>query len=344
MEDLVKKVGFDKKDELAQLCGRVHGARHEDLYKKKFDWQFKSPIGDGEFFAVCLKGRIVANISSMPAKLKIENKIFDARWTCDLMVDPVYQNKGLGAYLMKHFLNSYPCSITLGVSEKSYPLMKKCGMMEIKPTFYLYRFLRPASVLAKKLKFKFFLKLAKFGEDSFKKVRNLKKTPSRCNLLDVKKLPEGTGLLLDDFNKRFSFLVVKEKSYLEWKYLNHPYYNYEILEFSLSGKLKAFIIFRTMEYGGLNYAMLSEIFYDSLQALEEILKSFLGLLYERDIDILKALITESSAKNVFKKMFFIQKKEFPGMFIFSKEIMDNAKVADSKNWFLTKGDSDLDLV
>ncbi|MEO8210815.1 MAG: GNAT family N-acetyltransferase, partial [bacterium] len=69
--------------------------RRIEVYNR---WKFRGPDkGDVNGLLLAINdGKVVGQLGQIPVKLKYGKEIYDAQWTCDVIVDPDLRNAGIG--------------------------------------------------------------------------------------------------------------------------------------------------------------------------------------------------------------------------------------------------------
>lgn len=64
-------------------------------------WKFRGKPGQVlKSFLLAVDGdKVVGQFGIIPSRMRIDDKVYDAQWACDLMVDPSYRGKGIAAML-----------------------------------------------------------------------------------------------------------------------------------------------------------------------------------------------------------------------------------------------------
>lgn len=349
MQYRIEEFKPEYKDDLFKLYTEVFGKEEGEKNIKRWNWQFLANPHANKKGPLCwifkYKGEIVGSIAGMPAKLKLKNSLKDAYWSCNLMVHPRYQNKAIGAFLIRHFSQSVGDHLMTGLREDSYALIKKMGYFEVDNLFYMYKMINSKRFLGKKISGKFLktgaVVLFKahaliFNEHKFK--------GSDVEIFQVFDFDDEFDELWDRVSKKIDFLIKRDKDYLRWKYAQHPYYKYTILVAKRKGELVGYIILRVCNVEGIKYGFIPEIFLDPDDdlAIDALIYECIKIFKKEKVDVAKVLTTNSRIKGRMRNVGFFTKKETP-RFLFALDRKYEGS-NNSSNWFFTKGDSDLDLI
>lgn len=97
-------------------------------------WKFRGPAkGEVNGLLLVVRGdEVVGQLGLIPVKVKYGEKVFDAQWACELMVDPEVRDKGIGSRLFEVALNRGMITLGNNPSLKANKLMLKMGFSPIK--------------------------------------------------------------------------------------------------------------------------------------------------------------------------------------------------------------------
>jgi N-acetylglutamate synthase-like GNAT family acetyltransferase len=144
--------------------------------------------------------------------------------------------------------------------------------------------------------------------------------------------------------------VVRDSRYLQWRYLEKPFFTYEIYTVSREGALCGCFVIYVAEKLGLKtvYVMECSATGDNHETYSAILDKLDDIARERKADSISMLLMPSHPQyKFFRKGGFIRvpKKVLPQKIYFAAKVLsdqvDVAYVKNPNNWYLSWGDSDV---
>jgi GNAT superfamily N-acetyltransferase len=144
--------------------------------------------------------------------------------------------------------------------------------------------------------------------------------------------------------------LVRDSRYLEWRYLEKPFFNYDIYTVRKRGALVGYFVIYIAEKFGFRtiYVMECAAIADSLEVYSAILASLVGIARERSADSISMLLLPNHPQyRFFRKSGFVQvpRKFLPQKIFFAGKVLsksiDTAYVKDPRNWYISWGDLDV---
>ncbi len=117
-EDFALKVWPDKRKR-----------RDENYIRWKFRASQKGEVS-GLLLALS-KNRILGQLGLIPVKLKFNQKIYEAQWACDLMVDPEFRKRNIGRKLLEVAVERKIFTLGNNPSPEAERVMKNFGFQQV---------------------------------------------------------------------------------------------------------------------------------------------------------------------------------------------------------------------
>ena len=328
----------DRFQEFINLYREVNGEESARKAEKRFNWQFKdNPYGDQSLIKLySYKGNVIAAIGTIPSQMKINQSLEKVYYTCDMMVSRDYQKRGIGIILLKKFIQSFQTSFIYGVKEDLFSMLKRMDFQELGDLVLFYKI---------------------YNEERFRKAKGLVSLPktqvinrrsvareSKAKLEFIQDFDDAFSELFNKLKDNYKYITVRDKAYLSWKYKNHPYHNYKTLISKDSrGGLNGYIIFRDAKTQDCNFGSIAEIvaFPQDEEIIGLLLSGAVDYLEKRGVDYIETAISPEVFKNSLGNMGFVELGIKPGFFFFDKKSRFSS---NNEDWFVTKGDSDVDLI
>lgn len=224
--------------------------------EKYWNWMYKNnPINLMKIWVAEDNGKIVGHNAVIPVLMKIDNKIQLGTLELNTAVHPNYQGQGIFSALAKKLYNELAAeglSVTYGYpNEIIYPIrINKLGWFKISSLPVLFRPLNLTGLVMGKVKNRYIVYLVSrinnLGLLSLKIFFKGKKykPPQKINVREVSFFNDRFDEFWDDASKAYKIIVVRDKNYLKWRYLDNPNYGYTIYSAEKEGKIFGYIVLR----------------------------------------------------------------------------------------------------
>ena len=331
----------------------------EDLlsFKKKWVWQFKKNPNNHKksipfTCIVTISNRIIGAIETMPVNIKIGDKKFRGAWLVGNSVSSEYQGRGIGT-LMQDYIEkngNFDILLSLGSTEAAYHLLKKLdwdvgyfgykvailNLEElIKMNSIVLRFIiHPLSNL-----YGLFFRL-------YSIIRN-NRSIYKYKLVTIKCFDNRFDKLLVNAINYYPITVIRDRSYLNWRYIDCPHRSYVIYSAEKNNEVCGFIILKIAKKNGLKTGFIVDLFFDHSKkdVLINLLNKAMDKFYKSKVSLVTILNPNAKFKSTFNRYGFLfnynSKKRLMCKVISQK--VDTRLLHDMKKWNITKGDSDSDL-
>ena len=308
-----------------------------DFSNKKriiWDWQYnENPYVNKLSKGILLyeKGKVAGFTGLMPVHLKYENIIVEAYWSIDAIIDHTYRGKGYGGIMVDEVKVMLPVVMALGISNIQAHIRKKHGF-KVNKEIEEYFFVIKANSLKNTLK-----KLVQH----INAIKNISNKPRKTTgfdirIIDASNPPEEIEVLWDKVQYGYHKIVIRNYSYIMWKYGKNPINKYELILVERDHKLLGVGVFRR----NVDCSKLV----DYIGPAEDLhIKYLIGKTFKNECshsNLLSCICTDKEFKKVLKTLGFSQHRDRPRFYVFSNLINDQEP---EKNWFIMQGDSDGDF-
>lgn len=341
---------------------KILSLNHETIhhYKKCFDnnnspkdlqvlnWQFFES-GNKNFVDIELdvdNDKIAAIYATFGVRLKIDTEIHLGCQSLDTITDLDYRGKGLFIKLAK---DVYQKAKDDGVAlVYGFPNGNSIHGFEKKLE---WKVLDPVPFLIKPLKSSYFTK--KFSSLSFLPNLNLSLTKyskdKNYKIVERLEFPEAVNSVWKSFSESIKVAVHRDKSYLDWRYIQKPFENYKIAHcYDTNEQYIGFIVYTVKGKHGGKIAYIMEMVYDLKHptASNKLLEYAISEIKKEQADcILSWCMNHSPSAKTYKKNFFISMPErfrpielHFGVRSFQKQW--DEIITNRENWYLSYSDSD----
>src|SRR3989338_9345583 len=209
-----------------------------------FQWQYeKNPdnrSGVASFKILLAKDKLLGFLGMIPQPVKVFDKVYNKGGAlCNLMIDESCRALGLGLFLMRSVTDEYDVLWGTGFNPRTGPMYEKMGGWKLMGNFNHY-----VKVLSEK----------KVGDVVGEKFVVSKRTQaSRSGNIVVRnygRFGNDADRFWDEVSSRYPITVVRSSKYLNWRYNEHPFFDYKILHALDGDELRGYIVYRLEESTG----------------------------------------------------------------------------------------------
>ena len=299
---------------------------------------------------------VIAFTGAIPVQLKIDNDATTVPWLVDTMVLESCRSLGLGPEIMIQANAELPFALSLGQTKEMRTILDRLGWRQIAPfQTYVYP-LRPYRMLKDKFN-PLLIGPAGAGMQMRQYVKRLQ-IKRQILPLDARPISVSDGFdqrhdrLWDAVKDQYGCAVVRDASYLNWKYVKQPGQNFIRLELLSDGHLKGVAVLMLRDPGPHSPYLYRRAFVVDLVVPVADRNVLLGALdairsqcAELEADSIVFEVINSPIESALADYGFIRRDPERYLWLymnktFSDEFRKSALDAD--NWLVTKGDSDID--
>ena len=295
---------------------------------------------------------VVGFTGAIAVTAQLGPKEVNTAWCVDTMVLESCRKVGLGPNIMIQVKKDLPFSLSLGQTKEMRMIMEKLGWQEVAPfQTYVYP-INPQQILQGKLN-----PILAFPVGSGMQIRQYAKrlqSKSVIRPLELKSISRFEGrhdALWLDVKKHYPCAVVRDASYLNWKYVEQPGQEFIRLELLENNNVVAVAVLMLREPGPKSAYLYRRSFIvdlivrpDDEGLVMSVLDRIRGKCVELEVDSLIFELVNPKLEALIEKFGFL-KREPTRFFWLCPEAQDEANLSltmNPDNWLITKGDSDVD--
>ena len=316
-----------------KLLSQGKGPVYSKTKHKIWDWEynqipFVSDLSKG--IAIIEESKTVGYYGFMPAMLRYQGNTIEGHWNINAILDPICRGKGYGKIMYGVGKTISKVALGFGITDIAAHIMRKQGYKvnhEIEQYFYSSKYNNFRSII--KRIFQYFII-----------VINIVYRPKRCDLKiridDASNAPKQIDSLWKKIEFGYSKIVIRNYSYIKWKYGDCPLARYQIIIIERGNELVGLGVFRKNK----DISTLVDYVGPSKdpQIKYLIVKTF-KMICSRS-RLLSCICTDEEIKKSLEILGFLKYKYRPRFYIYSNIEGDHAP---ESNWFIMAGDSDGDL-
>ena len=339
-------------EQIFELVKAVEDTPEKERWLKGWKWLFvDNPTGASIIWLAERDGKPVGQYPVIMENIKVRDKIIKGAQLIDTMTHAQYRRQGIFSTLGKKALTEIENGETHLVycfpTQQVYPLHMKFGWLDIsafqimiKPLnlknilrkyFVRNRLLLDIFTVAGDLIIKAFFGSKKNPEEDMSKVGKISHFDDRIN--------EFWNTVSGDYN----LIRIRDKNYLNWRYVDAPNANYTIYVAEENGKICGYTTLGCKDVDGLIFGYIYDIIAPTNRA--DIIQCLIAKAVEYFMDKkVDGIFAKMVANEVYRKSFlrngFIPRFRCKSRFIAynaSADVSDEF-LRDQKNWFIQQGD------
>lgn len=343
----------DERDlrDILSLREAVFGEMEKDKLNPEFwRWEFMGgPDGKAFIYIVEEGGRVIAHFADIPRRFSVNGKVVLGTLSLDLMVHPDFWRRGIFEEMGRYAVQRVKAANGLFLT--AYPIRKETihgftkigwkGVVELPVLVYPLRFrgildrylhFRPLSLLlggvAGFFHFLFFQGRAR---------------TEQVDGIDIDRVVQ-LGDEFDQFWQQassFSPIVgVRDRLFLNWRYLQHPTRSYAIYRARKSGEMRGYIVLRKVDLLEFNSAVIVDVLALDKESLKALVAKGIEHSYKEGAALLGFMVPKTHPYHRdLRRWGFL-----PSMKTFQFMVYDQGNLAalqDPKGWYVNWGDTDV---
>lgn len=323
--------------------------RHNDeLYLK---WRyFDSESYTSTLWVFEFDNNIIAALGTEPVELWLNGETIKALRNMDAIVDPQYNNRGLGAWMTLAMQSTNDCILVTGGNKNSASMLGKLfTALSVRKNYKII--LHSQYFLRNKINNEFLIKiLSPFVDGFLAFILNMKLVSiKQANNWEMKRYDDVSSLL-PHIKERSGLLgkvkVFRSEPHLKWRYSENPVSEFQVLALFDERNCLGYIIYtcpdtddgRAMQA----FIMDWDVFKESIksQILAVMFKAVIKELKNSGIDEINVELNDNDSINTMRETGFIFRFEDPNFYVFHKYLPTDSVLFSAGDWYHSLGDSD----
>lgn len=297
-----------------------------------FDWQFvtANPLAkERAHFLVAEVDCVVAGVNGMmPVDVRVSGQSSRLIWSCDTLVSDQFRGMGIGKELLSRVSHEEPLVLGYGISDMSDPILAKLGWHHFSEVSTLFFYANETGIRGKAKNVMSMLRSAP---------SSLKFSAPDVSVSDfAERFGEAHDALWHRVEADYPYAVVRDSGYLNWRYRDHPYLVYDVLEAQRNKNLAALLIIRHDPYESVIADFVGPA--NDHELMRQLVREAKDRLMARGVARIRCETSLSCLKQSLREAGFI---DYPGPSRFRFFVGDTISIPNSDmNWFVMTGDSD----
>lgn len=330
--------------------------RRKDWIADRWRWMFVESakrLGVEPEVWLCQDGgAVVAHHGALPVRLRMGDQERTVPWFVESMVLERYRSHALGTQLLERARKDYPFSLSLGQAPFMRDIQLKMGWTTVGPLETYMYLLNPKAVLGSKLKGRLASRAAAQVLGAATQVKRVSGRPRSAWQPEVRQVSQFGSAhdeLWQSVSDDFLCAVVRDASYLNWKYVAQPGQQFDRLEILRNGSPVAVAIVSYSEPNSV-YRYRRAFLVDLVlrpsdtdvvwTTLDAVRRHCVG----RSADALVLHLTSALLGGQVQRFGFLRRESTRTLLIDTGRLPEplTSTLSSIDNWYLTMGDSDID--
>jgi hypothetical protein len=219
--------------ELREFFRKVYGPSHVLSSSDAFiRWQFgQTSTASCSVKIALLDGRIVASLGYIPTEVSLKSATVRGAWVVNWIVDPEQRRLGLGPMLMREVMRQFDITLNVGPGADARELL---GRMRWTDFGELPRYVRVLNTAA----------ASGLIGLQVECPPNVQTADRGVSVRRIERFTQSAGNLWNQFARSHVAGACRTPEYLNWRYVDHPVFEYRLFEASRNGVLTGFAVYR----------------------------------------------------------------------------------------------------
>jgi GNAT superfamily N-acetyltransferase len=311
-----------------------------------------NPAGDSIMWIAENDEGIVGYDSAVCMEMKLGESQVTGIIGVDTMTHPQYRRQGIYITLRRkrdaEFENrGIKLAYGFGGKGEAHPIGKRhFGSQDIHTTSVLIRSLKWHNLMESRTQNRILTRLGVFGGSVLQgTIYRIKKmaVPSGLMIRKAPKFDERIDDFWSEISRRYQIMLVRNRAFLNWRYVDIPDIEYSILLAEKDGKIVGYLVFRTLWWERVNVSVIFDILAESHNIAQCLVMGAVRHAQEDDADLVYCSmmadrqVIGSLRNNGFMPLRFAS-HTFTSDFIAAD--IPREFVLNPKNWYAQIGDSD----
>lgn len=328
----------------------------DSLLEEYWNWKFCShPLGGNrpQFWVARHEGRIVGGIGELPVVLDAQGRSTPASWAVDFMVDPRAQGLGIGKQIFDAYRRRNFVAMAMGPAPDSPTshIARRVGFRYFPPVPYLFKLLttRPLTVSLPlgRLISPVAAGLSRPVLRQRGRIRPISRPSLRVD--EIQRFDPTFDALWTDVTADVPVSVRRDHQTMNWRYVDNPIHRHRVLAAWNGQKLAGCLVMKIVQHPVFSYGTMAELIASDRDVAvhEALLGRALDVFDAARLDIVKAFVSSPPLATWLRRAGFEPRGQGSDFMIALDPGLDArlaATLLDPSGWYLTKGDSDLDIV
>lgn len=323
--------------------------RHSD--PAYWDWHFvDSPHIEADKLPIWLAKsgeRIAGQLATLPVELNIQERKVRALWLLDLIVGLDFRRQGIGKKLAMAAEKFSPYLLGVNTDQQHAPaLLKGLNWVVVSKIPRFHKILFPGESLQEISRLAPLRKVTNIAFAPFRSIRKGKKNAdSELRVLDG--FDSSFDELWDRSKQQWNCSTARNSVVLNWQFSQQPGKRFDVIGYYSKNRLCGYAVLffrKRSKTGSIEKGAISDIFYEAengQEIVDSLIEGALEIAVERRAGGLVVDAMDPLLEQRFRSFGFW--KVNSQLQLMAKAPDNREMIYDRKNWFLTRGDSDISI-
>jgi GNAT superfamily N-acetyltransferase len=337
-------------EEILSLRKLVFGEEEKDKLDPRFwEWEFmKGPEGKALIYLVEQENKTIGHMADLLKLFTVQGETVLGTFTVDLMVHPDYRRKGIFDGLLRHavqqvrekrglFMTAFiiRTAVILGVKPVGWKQVVKLPVLvypiRFRGILNHYLHLPPLSLLLGGVVRFFYLLI--FGWK--RRMRSEGIEIEKVNAFDP-----SFDVFWEKASALYPVMGVRNRSFLTWRYLEHPTRNYVIYRAKKGDEMSGYIVLRKVDLLNFNSAVIVDLLGLDEETVSALVEKGIQYSQTEGDDLLGMMVPQTHlySKLLRKRGFLPSPKSFL-LIVYPQS--DREVPLSPESWYVNWGDSDV---
>ena len=302
-------------------------------------WFYRKPAG------------IVAQQGAIPVRLQVEGREFTTGWFVETMVLPSVRNGAIGPGVIAKAKNDLPFNLSLGQTAQMRAIQLQTGWRRVEPLRTLMFPLRPSDLLRHRLTNPLARGIVAAGLSTRQNLkRALRERPGwKVQAAEIDAFDERHDRLWEEVRRSYPCAVVRDASFLNWKFVSQPGQSFVRLEIRRNGRPAALAVLVVREPETVylyRRALLVDLVVEpnDRQTIVAAFDTARRAALDRQCDSLVFHVIDDRLLKAAAAFGFLEREATRFLLISPGDAPEDTAraVLDGRRWFVTMADSDID--
>jgi GNAT superfamily N-acetyltransferase len=370
MDYIVRQATYADRDKIRNFLEKAYPLRTQFKFPKRWNWEFvENPFWRGDNLPIWIAiydGEVIGQTCAMYCPLKVGHEVYNAAWSVDTIVLPEYRGCGIGSKLQRLSAQNHRIFMSLRMSSINRSIKTKFGSKPVTEVTNFIKWIKidksrysnavKKRIINSKLITGIWLFCCRtFKLDTFLvsilnagiSIRILLKgrTPNNSNILikEIDYFEENINKLWERTKHQYGVIVERKQTYLNWRYCAQPHMNYHKFIAISDNEICGYFVLRNSKAPEPNIGIIADIYAapDDLETITAMIE-FSVNFFSNSVEAIKCATTIKNIKAILLSFAFSKQRNEVLMAFSDEESVMNKLNANSREWFMTMGDQDLD--
>lgn len=340
-----------ERQELLAFRRAMYGSKSVFADESYLRWLYEDPASSSgnplAFWLYRKEGHVEAHQGGIRVALKIGPQCYEALWTLDLMVDPRFRLRGVGAVLAEVAYQEVGLSLGLEVSAAARKAFLRAGWLDTGTVPLYVCPLDTSAVLSNRWRPRLGRLVGRIGGVALwnaQSVGRASATFAGLKMKEVTEFDERADQIWELASPAYPVICRRDSNYLNWRFARFPHPDrYRLFYFFQRGIAVGYAVLRVGEQHGLPAGYLVDFLCPPWWTYPLVARC-LAFCKQQGVKTVYCLHNNPVASRAFTALGFLRRdSSWPLMFRAQNLPPDALALArDQRNWFTTAGDSDGD--